>query len=78
MDYEEWMADAECTRAQDPDIFFPQGEFAYIQIRAAKAYCDRCLVAAECLEYALRHKIDEGIFAGTSGRQRQRLRLKSA
>jgi hypothetical protein len=34
--------------------------------------CNRCLVQAECLRYALDHDLD-GIWGGTTVRQRRRL-----
>lgn len=74
----EWMEDAECTTAQNPEIFFPDGEVGYLQAGAARVYCNRCMVAAECLEYAMSNNIEHGIFAGTTPKQRQAIRRRSA
>lgn len=75
---EEWMEDAECTRTTDPDLFFAEGNEAFTKMRAAREYCRRCLVADECLEYALRNKIDHGIFAGFTPAERRVMRKHSA
>ncbi len=42
--------------------------------RPAKFISNRCAVRAECLNYALQHHIDDGIWGGTSGRERANLR----
>ena len=78
LEYHEWMEDAECSRAQDPEIFFPQGDDLKLHMRSAKEYCDRCMVSAECLEYAVKNRIDDGIFAGMTPRQRRSLRKQTA
>lgn len=75
---EEWMEDAECLRAPDPDLFFAEGEHIWTKTRAAREYCRNCGVSDECLEYALRNKIDHGIFAGLTPVERRAFRKKSA
>ena len=75
---EEWMEDAECRRATDPDLFFAEGDNAWNAIKAAREFCRRCLVSDECLNYALRNKIEYGIYAGFSPAERRVMRKKSA
>ena len=41
---------------------------------AAKAVCDRCPVKAPCLDFAMSFEETEGVWGGTSGRDRRALR----
>ena len=64
----DWMADAACR--EHPEItWFPGPGSSGLD---AMAVCNRCLVQAECLRYALDHDL-EGIWGGTTVRQRRRL-----
>lgn len=65
-----WMADAACASGVDPDIFFPSDAK---KIEPAQAVCRSCPVAAECLEYALRHRVDDGVWGGLDNLERRRL-----
>lgn len=67
----EFMQKANCL-GLDADLFFPtQGE----DTRAAKAVCNRCVVRAECLAYALTPPVERyGLWGGLSERERRRLR----
>ena len=68
---EPWMADALCTQT-DPDAFFPeQGD----SLAPARRVCGACGVQAECVEYANRLGIVDGVFGGLSASQRRRLRV---
>jgi len=75
----EWKLDAEC-RFMDPEMFVPsrdsKGAEAQKVAAAAQVVCRRCPVKAECLEYAMALPAAQcvGIWAGTSDRQRQRMR----
>jgi hypothetical protein len=65
----EWMALAEC-RGVDTAIFFPRrGE-----LTDAFEYCERCVVADQCSQFALSFDVrTPGIWGGESeGRRRQR------
>lgn len=71
---EPWMASAACT-GLDPDLFFTErGESQ----GGAKAVCADCTVRADCLDYALRHRIKVGVWGGCSERERRRMRQRSA
>jgi WhiB family redox-sensing transcriptional regulator len=66
----DWTADAQC-RGQDSELWYPQrGEVP----RHAIAVCGRCPVAQQCLDYALDHNEGFGIWAGTTARERRRIR----
>lgn len=66
-----WMADALCKEHPEVTFFVARGE----DIRPAKDLCSRCLVRAECQQYAL--DVDgplQGVWGGLSERERKRLR----
>ena len=64
-----WMARAAC-RGMDSATFFPsRGEAA----DEARAVCDGCPVAGPCLSYAVAEDL-EGVWAGTSKRERRGMR----
>lgn len=64
-----WMESALCRQVGNPDWWFPaKGGGA----REARKVCAACPVQAECLQYALDHGAD-GIWGGTSARERRRL-----
>lgn len=69
----EWMIDAACAGA-DLDLFFPaQGTKGTSE---ALAYCRRCPVRQQCLDYALSfpHRDLPGIWGGLNENQRNALR----
>ncbi len=71
---EEWKAEGAC-RDHDPDVFFPdRGE----DTDTAKRICAACTVRRECLTYAITAPRERnGIWGGTSGRERRKLTLAS-
>ena len=64
-----WQERARC-REYDPEVFFPEKGGSS---REAKRICADCPVKAPCLEYALRNRIDHGVWGGTSERERRRI-----
>lgn len=64
-----WMASGNC-RHEPPETFFPSDG---VGVEVAKRICVDCPVKDACLEYALEHRIDHGVWGGTSERQRRRL-----
>lgn len=66
-----WQASANCATA-DPDLFHPDGVGGAIttQQAAALRVCQNCEVRAECLAWALDTRQTEGVWGGTTGRQR--------
>ncbi|MGI8791936.1 MAG: WhiB family transcriptional regulator [Acidimicrobiales bacterium] len=65
-----WMKDANC-REMDPEFFFPSDG---VGVEQAKAVCMTCPAREACLEHALRNRIDQGVWGGTSERERRRIR----
>jgi len=62
-----WRDQAVC-RQTDPEIFFPaKGE----SVRAAKRVCQQCPVRSECLEHAIERRESDGVWGGTSPRERR-------
>ncbi len=70
----EWRQRAAC-RGLDPDFaiatFFPEQGASAV---AARGFCDSCPVRRQCLAFALADEHLHGVWAGTSSRQRKRLR----
>lgn len=67
-----WMAQGLC-RFEPPSTFFPSDG---VGVETAKRICASCPVKEPCLEYALEHRIDHGVWGGTSERQRRRILKK--
>jgi WhiB family redox-sensing transcriptional regulator len=65
-----WMVEALCAQT-DPESFFPgKGE----PTGPARLVCLACPVRSECLAYAVRRNERDGIWGGTSPRERRVLR----
>ncbi len=64
-----WMAAARC-RDLSPAIFFPSDGLG---VELARRICVNCPVKEPCLEYALSHHIEHGVWGGTSERERRRI-----
>ncbi len=64
-----WMARGACAQS-DPNVFFPHDG---VGVEVAKAICADCRVTGPCLEYALTHRIEHGVWGGCSERQRRRI-----
>jgi WhiB family transcriptional regulator, redox-sensing transcriptional regulator len=64
-----WMLRARC-RDLPPAVFFPSDG---VGVEVASRYCAECPVKVECLEYALEHHIDHGVWGGASERARRRM-----
>ena len=65
----EWMGRGNC-RDEPPARFFPSDG---VGVEAARQICATCPVKAPCLEYALRNRIDHGVWGGASERERRRI-----
>ena len=68
-----WRERASC-RDVDPELFFPVGSGVYAREQAehAKMVCGHCAVTAECLDWALAHGEDGGVWGGMDGEERRR------
>ncbi len=65
----EWMARGRC-RAVAPEVFFPSDG---VGVEVARRICATCPVKGPCLEYALFHRIEHGVWGGASERERRRI-----
>jgi WhiB family redox-sensing transcriptional regulator len=68
-DPESWRKDAACLETPNVNFFPGSGESTL----PAKKVCETCLVRAACLEYALKHRIEHGVWGGCSERERRRM-----
>lgn len=66
----EWMDDAVCATT-DPEVFFPENLGSAAE---AKKICATCPVVQECLAYALENGFDDGVWGGTAGYERRKIR----
>jgi len=64
-----WMNEGKC-KEKDPALFFPSDG---IGVQWAQRICADCSVRLPCLEYALAHRVDHGVWGGTSERERRRI-----
>jgi len=64
-----WMNDGSC-REHPSEVFFPSDG---VGVTLAQRICATCPVRQPCLEYALEHRIDHGVWGGTSERERRRI-----
>lgn len=77
----DWRSRAVCGNARAWLFFGPDGEGPAeraIRESKAKAICAACPVRAECLEYALRHRVRHGVWGGCNEEERFRERLRRA
>lgn len=65
-----WHADAACRDHPELSWFPDRGE----DLRPARAVCASCLVRSECLSAALEDAYTNGVWGGTSERERRRMR----
>ena len=66
-----WRTRAACTGI-DSDLFYPTSEDE-AEADEAKAICAVCPVSTACLEHALAFREKEGIWGGTTERERRRI-----
>jgi WhiB family transcriptional regulator, redox-sensing transcriptional regulator len=64
-----WMAEGSC-RMYPPAAFFPSDG---VGVDKARRICATCPVIETCLEYALEHRIEHGVWGGCSERERRRI-----
>jgi WhiB family transcriptional regulator, redox-sensing transcriptional regulator len=64
-----WMAAGNC-RLYPPATFFPSDG---VGVEKARKICAGCPVTTQCLDYALEHRIDHGVWGGCSERERRRI-----
>lgn len=64
-----WMSVGECAE-RPPSLFFPSDG---VGVEVARRICAGCQVREQCLEYALKNRIDHGVWGGASERERRRI-----
>lgn len=64
-----WRQQGACN-GLDPSIFFPDSEDG---AREAKAICVDCPVRVSCLEHALASREKDGVWGGTTEKERRRI-----
>jgi WhiB family redox-sensing transcriptional regulator len=64
-----WMREGNC-RSYPPAVFFPSDGAG---VDHARRICATCPVQDPCLEYALEHRVDHGVWGGCSERERRRI-----
>ena len=64
-----WRQRGAC-RGLDPEIFYPETDD---EAAEAQAVCAGCAVREACLQFALDTREAEGIWGGTTGRERRRI-----
>lgn len=72
---ETWMRDASCAQIGGDDWFPQHGDLPTAE--RAKQVCRGCPVRAQCLEFALRTKQRDGIWASYSPKSLERLRRRT-
>ena len=65
----EWMSIGKC-RDVHPAVFFPSDG---VGVEVARKLCAECPVKEPCLEYAIKNRIDHGVWGGASERERRRI-----
>ena len=70
-----WL-DAAACRDADPDLFFPIGTSgpALFQIDKAKGVCGTCAARIQCLAWALKTEVSDGVWGGTTADERRTIR----
>jgi WhiB family redox-sensing transcriptional regulator len=63
------MATGLCAE-KPPSVFFPSDG---VGVDIARKICAECPVQAPCLEYAIRNRVDHGVWGGCSERERRRI-----
>lgn len=73
----DWMINAACRGAPDPDLWFAPSEVGpgAAQVAEAKAICEDCPVREDCLAYAFALGLDDGVFGGLAASERRELRM---
>lgn len=65
-----WMAEGNC-RNYPPAVFFPSDG---VGVDRARKICNQaCPVKDQCLDYAIEHRIEHGVWGGASERERRRI-----
>jgi WhiB family redox-sensing transcriptional regulator len=69
---QQWRDEALCLQT-DAEIFFPAKGAS---TQPAKRLCQRCPVRLDCLEHAIQRRENDGVWGGTSPRERRQIALQ--
>lgn len=73
-----WMEDGLCRQAANPDAWFPTTGQHNATTRTAMRVCRSCPVVETCLNYALERPDLQGIWGGTTNRERKAFHRKAS
>jgi WhiB family transcriptional regulator, redox-sensing transcriptional regulator len=65
----------ECLKI-DPEWFFPEDYDDRFHVLVAKSACKRCPLVNACLEYAVKDSSLDGIWGGTTPKERRNMRRR--
>lgn len=71
----EWFEEANCANT-DPEAFFKDEMKDPETVALVKRVCLQCRVGELCLKYALENKISDGIWGGTTPREREKIKRR--
>ena len=72
-DDRDWELEALCKNHLKPEWWYPE-QNNYHGGQLAKRVCLRCPVMKECLDWALKHDEEHGVWGATTPRERQRIK----
>ena len=70
----QWMENAKC-KDQTEIEFFPE---AGRHPKEALAFCQGCKVRRQCFDYAIKNKLDDGVWGGVTANRRNIYRRRLA
>jgi len=66
----QWMSKAKCKGREDINFFPDKGQVP----TEARRFCADCPVKTQCIDYAVVNNISDGVWGGTTPRERRVLR----
>lgn len=75
----DWRERAACL-GREPELFFPIGTTgpALVHLADAQQVCAGCPVRESCLQWAIDHQVDHGVWGGLGETQRRALRRRTS
>lgn len=74
---EDWMTDASCVGHPNSEIFFTDREHASEYVIKARQVCADCPVWRNCLDFAISHSEEYGVWGGLTNRERIQVRRQN-
>ena len=68
-----WMAQGSCNGIPT-NVFYDE---TIEGVRFAKSICETCPVQKKCLDYAVSHAVEEGVWGGKSGNELRSIRMQA-